>query len=67
MFRHNHKLEVLLGDLECRYGKDHPISRDIRATLSKVSVPLSADSMPVPTRLKPDVVGRSKNIINALS
>jgi hypothetical protein len=37
MLRHQTNLEVLLGDVECRYGKDHPISHDIRAALPKAS------------------------------
>jgi hypothetical protein len=62
MHRHHHKLEVLLGDLECRYGIDHPISRDIRAALPKVFEPHSGASNAIPlgkksnapTRLKKD-------------
>jgi hypothetical protein len=67
MFRHNHRLEILLGDLECRYGKDHPISLDIRAALPKVSESFSAGSKSISSRQKPDVVGRSKKITGALS
>jgi hypothetical protein len=67
MFRQNHILEILSGDLECRYGKDHPISLDIRAVLPKVSESFSAGSKPITSRLKPDVVGRSKRITSALS
>jgi hypothetical protein len=35
--RHYHHLDILLGDVECRYGKEHPISHDIRSALPKVS------------------------------
>jgi hypothetical protein len=37
MLRHQNNLEVLLGDLECRYGTDHPIPHDIRAALPKAT------------------------------
>src|SRR5450759_1404667 len=39
MFPHSQKLEILLGDLECRYGIDHPMARVVRAALLKVSHP----------------------------
>jgi hypothetical protein len=39
MLKHHrlHHLEVLLGDVECRYGKEHPVSRDIRSVFPKES------------------------------
>jgi hypothetical protein len=60
MLRHHHKLEVLLGDLECRYGMDHPISLDIRGALHKVFQPHSGASNAVPLGQKSNAPTRFK-------
>jgi hypothetical protein len=60
MHRHHHKLEVLLVDLECRYGTDHPVSLDIRAALPKVSKPHSGTSKAIPPGQKHDTASRFK-------
>jgi hypothetical protein len=61
MLRHSHKLEVLLGDLECRYGIDHAVSLDIRAALPKVSKPHSGASNAIPLGQKYNAPTRIKN------
>jgi hypothetical protein len=58
MQRHHHKLEVLLVDLECRYGVDHPISLDIRAALPKVFKPHSGASNAIPLGQKSNAPAR---------
>ena len=60
MHRHHHKLEVLLVDLECRYGTDHPVSLDIRAALPKVSEAPSGTSKTILSGQKTDTASRFK-------
>jgi hypothetical protein len=60
MFRHNHRLEILLGDLACRYGVDDPITLDVRAALPKLSEPPSGPSKPSLSGQKPAAVGGSQ-------
>jgi hypothetical protein len=65
MFPHSHKLEVLLGDLECRYGIDHPMARDVRAALPKVAEPLSRTSRASLLEQKPAPASRPKEETSA--
>jgi hypothetical protein len=63
MLRDTHKLEILLGDFECRYGVGHPISLEIRASLPKFSRSTSVTSGAGLSRQKQNTAIRFKRVI----
>jgi hypothetical protein len=59
---HHYHLEILLGDVECRYGKEHSISQDIRWALPKVSQVLARTSNADLLGQKSDTIRESEKV-----